>query len=234
MICMKLTTLFTLLLVPFLLQAETKLDKQLAQVKKIISTSDDIIKANQETKDAAIPKQLLAESEAVLVVKLDSAMIGIGGYGGLGIATINNVDNWSPPAVYSVSGGSLGLEIGATETNIIALFMNKKALRALYDDSIRWGVGLSVEAGPVGGRLAANEWRDADILVYRERKGLALGASFTGGTLTFNKQLNAALYEQPDITASDIFGMRVPMPAEAKEVTDYLRQLSFEGTQLSQ
>ncbi|MEM8549262.1 MAG: lipid-binding SYLF domain-containing protein [Verrucomicrobiota bacterium] len=227
--------ILTLLLAvcPLLLQAETQADKDLARVKEIISQADDILLENQNTPEAAVPKELFAEAEAVLVVRLESAIIGVGGYGGTGIAMINNIDNWSPPAVYSISGGQLGLEIGGTETDIIALYMNKKALRSLYDDSIRWGVGLSVQAGPAGGRLAATEWRNADILVYRKKKGLALGVSFTGGVLEFNQSLNAALYQEPNIDQSDIFGLRVPMPAEGKEVTDYLRKLSFEGTDLS-
>lgn len=230
---MKLTPLVILSLAPFLLQAETQLDKELAQAKEIISNSDDVLATLQSDEKTAIPGEVLAEAEAVLIVKLDSAMVGIGGYGGAGIAMVNNIDNWSPPAIFTVGGGSLGIEIGATETHMVAVCMTKKALRELGKDSIRWGVGLSVKAGPVGGTLGATGWKDADILVYRVKKGFALGVSFNGGTLDYSKKLNAALYKEPNITAQDIFGMSVPMPAEAVDVTEELRKLSFESTSLS-
>ena len=230
---MKLPVVILSLFVPFLLQAETQLDKELAKVKTAISEADDILAANQNDPKTAIPAEVLAESEAVLIVKLEGASIGIGGYGGTGIAMLNNIDNWSPPAVYSVAGGSLGIEIGGTETDMIAVFMNKKSVKALFDKTIKWGVGLSVKAGPVGGTVATNQWKDADILVYRVYKGFKFGVSFSGGSLDFNQPLNAALYEEPNITANDIFGLRVPMPAEAKDITEYLRKLSFEDTSLS-
>ncbi|MBC2594370.1 lipid-binding SYLF domain-containing protein [Ruficoccus amylovorans] len=230
---MKLTPLVILSLAPFLLNAETTLDKELAQAKDIISQSDDVLAAIQADEKTAIPSEILAESEAVLIVKLDSAMVGVGGYGGAGIAMMNNIDNWSPPAVYTVGGGSLGIEIGATETHMVALFMNKKATRALYTSSIRWGVGFSVKAGPVGGTLAASQWKDADVLVYRVKKGFALGVSFSGGTLDFSEKINSALYGVPGIKAEDIFGMRVPMPEEANDVSTELRKLSYLDTTLS-
>ncbi len=227
---MKLTPLIILSLVPFLLHAETQLDKQLAEAKQVISTADDVLQEIQANEKTAIPSDVLSEAEAVLIVKLNSAMVGVGGYGGTGIAMVNNIDNWSPPAIYTVGGGSLGIEIGATETNLVALFMNKKAMRTLYDSSIRWGVGLSVKAGPVGGTLGASGWKDADVLVYRVKKGFALGASFSGGTLDYSQDLNSALYKEPDVTIQDILGMRVPMPAEALDVTDELRKLSYQDS----
>ncbi len=230
---MKLPVVLLTLFVPFLLQAESQLETELAKVKTAISEADDILAANQKDPKTAIPHEVLAESEAVLIVKLEGAAIGIGGYGGTGIAMVNNIDNWSPPAVYSVTGGSLGIEIGGTETDLIAVYMNKKSLKSLYDKSIKWGVGLSVKAGPIGGTASANQWKDADILVYRVYKGIKLGVSFSGGSLDFNEELNAALYEEPSITANDIFGLRVPMPAEAKDITDELRKLSYEDSSLS-
>ena len=230
---MKLTPLIILSLVPFLLHAETELDKQLAEAKEVISNADDVLQAIQADPKTAIPSEVLSEAEAVLIVKLNAAMVGVGGYGGTGIAMVNNVDNWSPPVIFTVGGGSLGIEIGATETNLVAVCMTKKALRELGQSSIRWGVGLSVKAGPVGGTLGASGWKDADILVYRVKKGFALGVSFDGGTLDYSQKLNAALYNEPGITAQDILGMRVPMPEEAVDVSNELRKLSYVDSSLS-
>ncbi|WOO42648.1 lipid-binding SYLF domain-containing protein [Rubellicoccus peritrichatus] len=198
---------------------------------KILTQSKDIFVANQANPKRRIPDEILAEADAVLIVRMTRGAIGIGAAEGEGIATKNNVDNWSPPAFYKVGSGSLGIQLAANQSDIVALFMNPKAADMLYKQKFQWGVGLNAEAGPVGGQVGLNTWQDADVLVYDTRKGLSVGVQISGGSLVYDKTLNDAEYDKEGITAKQILGSTVEMPKEAIALTDLLREYSFVNTQ---
>jgi lipid-binding SYLF domain-containing protein len=132
----------------------------------IIEQSKEIFVTNQDNAEKRIPDEILAEARSVLIMHVTRGAIGIGASEGRGIATHNNIDNWSPPAFYHITSGSLGIQLAARQTNIIALFMTDKATELLYKSEFQWGVGVNIQAGPVGGDVSLNSWRGADILVY--------------------------------------------------------------------
>lgn len=203
------------------------------QATAIIEQSKGIFVANQDNDEKRIPDAILAEARAVLIMQITRGAIGIGASEGKGIATNNNIDNWSPPAFYQITSGSLGIQLAARQTNIVAVFMTEKATKQLYTREFQWGVGLNVQAGPVGGDVSLTTWRDADILVYDTSKGLDLGVQISGGSLGFAQALNDAAYGKEGITAQEILGSTVEMPAGAKALTDLLREYSFVATQSS-
>lgn len=190
-----------------------------------------IFTANQANPKKRIPDEVLAEADAVMIMRIKRGAIGIGAAEGKGIATKNNIDNWSPPAFYKLGSGSLGLQIGASQSDVIVLFMNAEATQELFKQSFQWGVGLVAEAGPIGGDASLNTWKEADMLVYDTRKGLSVGVKISGGSLVFDQALNDAEYDKEGITAEAILGSTVTMPPEAKELTDLLREYSFVNTQ---
>lgn len=197
----------------------------------ILTQSKDIFVANQANPKRRIPDEILAEADAVLILRMTRGAVGIGAAEGQGIATKNNVDNWSPPAFYKVGSGSLGIQLAANQSDIVALFMNPKAAEMLYKQKFQWGVGVNAEAGPVGGQLALNTWQDADVLIYDTRKGLSVGVQISGGSLVYEQALNDAEYDKEGVTAQQILGSTVEMPQEAKDLTDLLREYSFVNTQ---
>lgn len=212
--------------------AKTKSAHKAAETAdKILTQSKDIFVANQANPKRRIPDEILAEADAVLIIRMTRGAIGIGAAQGEGIATKNNVDNWSPPAFYKVGSGSLGIQLAANQSDIVALFMNKKAADMLYEQKFQWGVGLNAEAGPVGGQLSLNTWQDADVLIYDTRKGLSVGVQISGGSLAYDQALNDAEYDKKGITAKQILGSTVEMPKEAKALTELLRDYSFVNTQ---
>lgn len=202
-----------------------------AQLEDFLTQATDIFNKNQANPKKRIPDALLADADAIMIFRIRSGGIVIGASSGAGVAFKNNIDNWSPPVFYKVATGSLGIQIGAQETDIIALLMNADATDILDDPAIQWGVGLNIVAGPTGGNVAANTIPKADILVYETTKGLDLGVSVRGGTVKPNQSFNDELYDQKGITAEWILGSQVPMPEAAKPLTDLLREYSFVATQ---
>src|SRR6266850_7969785 len=84
------------------------------------------------TREKSIPRDLLDRAEAVAVFPsvLKAGFI-LGGRGGSGVISRRVAGGWSAPAFFDLGGGSIGLQIGASSTDYILLFMNENAVDSL-------------------------------------------------------------------------------------------------------
>jgi SH3 domain-containing YSC84-like protein 1 len=147
--------------------------------------------------DRSIPRDLLDRAEAVAVFPgMLKAGFGVGGRGGSGIISRRITGGWSAPAFFKLGGASVGLQIGASKTDLILLFMNDDALRGLLEDKLELGGEASAAAGPVGRSAAAstNLTLDAGILSYSNSKGAFVGIELKGVVINPDNNLNEALY----------------------------------------
>ena len=104
-----------------------------------------------------IPREALAKAHAVAVFPgvVKGALL-IGGTSGDGVVTAHRADGaWSPPAIFRMSGGSLGLQIGAEITDVVLLIMTPKGLQGLLSSEFTIGADMSAAAGPTGRALGA-------------------------------------------------------------------------------
>jgi len=147
--------------------------------------------------DRSIPKELLDRAEAVAVFPgVLKAGFVVGGRGGSGLISRRVTGGWSAPAFFKLGGASLGLQIGASKTDFVLLFMNEEAVRGLLEDKIEMGGEASAAAGPVGRAASAttNLTLDAGILSYSRSKGLFAGLELKGAVINPDNNLNEALY----------------------------------------
>jgi SH3 domain-containing YSC84-like protein 1 len=147
--------------------------------------------------DKAIPKDLLDKAEAVAVFpNVIKAGFIIGGRGGSGVISRRVKGGWSAPAFFKLGGGSIGLQIGASSTDFVLLFMNEEALKGLLEDKLEIGGEGSVAAGPVGRAASAstNLTLDAGILSYSRSKGLFAGLELKGVVIDPDNDDNEAVY----------------------------------------
>ena len=154
--------------------------------------------------DRAIPRDLLAKAEAVAVFpNVIKAGFIIGGRGGKGVISRRLPYGWSAPAFFDLGGGSIGLQIGASSTDFVLLFMNEAALKGLLEDKFEIGGEGSVAAGPIGRAVSAstNATLDAGILSYSRSKGLFAGLELKGVVIKPDNEDNRAAY---GMTARDI------------------------------
>jgi SH3 domain-containing YSC84-like protein 1 len=184
--------------------------KQTKQAKKINEATERSRKAARvfteimAAPDKAIPRDLLDKAEAVAVFPhVIKAGFIVGGRGGSGVISRRVKGGWSAPAFFKLGGASIGLQIGASSTDFVLLFMNEDALKGLLEDKLELGGEGSVAAGPVGRAAAAstNLTLDAGIISYSRSKGLFAGLELKGVVINPDNDDNKAVY---GMTARDI------------------------------
>ena len=120
---------------------------------------------------------------------------------------------WSAPAFFNLGGGSIGLQIGASSTDFILLFMNEHAVESLLGDKFEIGAEGSAAAGPVGRSASASTDArlNAQILSYSRTKGVFAGVSLDGAVVQADKSGDRAMYGE-DVDRHEILSGKVPVP----------------------
>ncbi|HUN84656.1 MAG TPA: lipid-binding SYLF domain-containing protein [Terracidiphilus sp.] len=191
--------------------AQDKADNELTQASHIIQ------QMTGPQSNAGIPNDVLRNAKCIAVIpKLVKAGFGIGGEHGNGVATCK-IENgrWSPPAPFSMSGGSFGLQIGGEEVSYIMLAMNDQGMQALMSGHFKVGAGVNAAAGPVGRDASASAgWRGAALLSYSRAKGAYAGATLNGTELNQDHNATKQLYGQ-EVKFDKILNGQVHMPDQS-------------------
>jgi len=165
-----------------------------------------------------IPPDLLLKANCVLILpSVKKFGFGVGGSGGRGPLLCRTGQNfngrWSAPAMYSVGGASVGLQVGGSSTDFVLLLMNEKVVNQILTGKTKMGTDATAAAGP--GATAASA-SDADILTYGRAKGVFAGVSLGGSTVEPDNDANYRLYGKT-VTATDIVrGTNVKPPADGQ------------------
>jgi lipid-binding SYLF domain-containing protein len=142
----------------------------------------------------------------------------IGAKYGRGFAVCRRHDGvgWGAPAAMRVEGGSVGFQIGASETDVVVLVMNDGGMRHLLSDKFTLGGEATVAAGPVGRDASAqtDAVMRAEMLSYSRSRGLFAGISLEGATLRSDEETNRELYGR-DTTSREILTGDFKTPAVA-------------------
>src|SRR4029077_7169749 len=116
----------------------------------------------------SISPTLLAKANCVLILPgVKKFGFGVGGSGGRGPLLCRSGQDfkgkWSAPAMYSVGGASVGLQVGGSSSDFVLLLMNSKVVNQVLNGKTKMGTDATAAAGP--GATAASA-SDADILTY--------------------------------------------------------------------
>src|SRR5438874_6446234 len=197
----------------FLLSATSLVDAQTGRernTKKARAAAQQSDKAARvftqimNTGERSIPRDLLDRAGAVAVFPgVIKAGFIVGGRGGSGVISRRVANGWSAPAFFDLAGGSIGLQIGASSTDFILLFMNENAVGSLLGDKFEIGGEGSVAAGPVGRSASASTdvKLNAQILSYSRSKGAFAGLELKGVVIKPDNEDNLQVY---GMTARDI------------------------------
>jgi lipid-binding SYLF domain-containing protein len=182
------------------------------------------------TPDKGIPQELLEKSSCIVIVPgLKKAAFIVGGKYGKGFISCRNAagNGWSAPGAVKVEGGSVGFQIGGSETDAIMLVMNKRGAQKLLSSKFTLGGDASVAAGPVGRSSAADTdaKMQAEILTYSRSRGVFAGLSLGGATLRPDTESNTELYGSK-LTNRNIVMGRTKVPASAALLTAELNKYS--------
>jgi lipid-binding SYLF domain-containing protein len=171
-----------------------------------------------------ISPTLLSKADCVLILPgVKKFGFGVGGSGGRGPLLCRSGQDfkgkWSSPAMYSVGGASIGLQVGGSSTDFVLLLMNPKVVNQVLNGKTKMGTDATAAAGP--GATAASA-SDADILTYGRAKGVFAGVSLGGATVEPDNDANYRLYGKT-LTSTDIVrGTGVEPSAEGKSLVAVL------------
>jgi len=187
---------------------------------KIINESANVFNEIMSAPDKGIPQEILEKSQCIgIVPNLKRAGFIIGAKYGKGVLTCRTDHGWSAPSIIRIEGGSVGLQIGAGETDLVFVVNSKTGQEKLMKDKFTLGGDASVMAGPVGrsGEAQTDAMMHAEILSYSRARGVFAGISLDGSTLRPDKGDNEALYSHP-VTQQEVLTGAVKRPAEARQL----------------
>jgi lipid-binding SYLF domain-containing protein len=161
---------------------------------------------------------------AIVVPGLKKAGLVIGAKYGRGFASCRSAKGgWTAPAGMRIEGGSFGLQVGGSESDVVILVMNKKGMETLLKSKFTLGGDASAAAGPVGREAAAqtDALMRAEMLTWSRSHGVFAGVSLDGSTMRPDDDANKGLYGA-SATNPDILTGKYPVPADA---TDFMTAL---------
>lgn len=142
----------------------------------------------------------LQKSQAVVICpNVFRAGFFIGGEGGGCVLSARTPDGgWSNPAIYSMGGGSFGLQIGLQNAEVIMIVMTKGGLNALLNSQFKIGAdaGLTVATLGAGVSGAMSMATNADIISFSKSQGLYGGVSLAGNILSNDVGREQSYYGQ--------------------------------------
>jgi lipid-binding SYLF domain-containing protein len=138
--------------------------------------------------DKGIPHDLFDKARcAVIIPGVKKAAFIVGGKYGRGFVSCraNGTGRFGTPAPIRIEGGSYGLQIGGSSTDVFMLIMNESGMKKVLSDKFTIGGEAGAAAGPVGRNTSANTdvLLHAEILSWSRSRGLFAGLSLEGSTL---------------------------------------------------
>ncbi len=199
-----------------------------AGVQKDEDTLKNAAAVLKEALDSAkVPPSLLDKAKCVILLpNVKKFGFGVGGSGGRGPMTCRagkDFDGkWSAPAMYSIGGASVGLQVGGSSTDFILLVMGEKGVEAILQDKTKLGTDATAAAGPSGATSASTSVGGADVLTYAKAKGLFAGVSLDGATLHQDGDANQRLYGKAISAREIVRGNAVKTPAGGQPLISLL------------
>jgi len=170
------------------------------------------------SKDQDIPSDLIAKAKCIVIVPgVKKAAIGIGGQYGRGYISCRQNGKWSAPGGVKVEGGSVGFQIGGSETDVIMIVQNDRGVDRLLQSKFTVGADASVAAGPVGRQASAqtDATMRAEMLAWSHSRGVFAGIALNGATLREDSDENQILYGKKLANRDIVRGsLKVPKDAE--------------------
>jgi SH3 domain-containing YSC84-like protein 1 len=208
-----------------------------AQVKEQSLTREASIVLSEITRvaDKGIPTSLMQEAQAIMIFpEVIKAGFIVGARRGHGVVLMRNEQGlWGYPVTLTITGGSIGGQIGIQSTDLVLMFKSKRGVESiLRGKHLTLGADASVSAGPVGRTLAASTDTSfrTEILSWSRSRGLFAGVAVDGSKVKMDASGTAAFYTTPNAPApaieSILNGQVQSMPAVANDLRNQLNQLA--------
>jgi lipid-binding SYLF domain-containing protein len=164
-----------------------------------LSEATTVFSEIMDAPDKGIPQDLLESAHCIVIVPgLKKGAFIVGAKFGKGFVSCRQkaTGKWSAPAAVRVEGGSVGFQIGGSETDVVLLVMNQRGADRLLSSQFTLGGEGEVAAGPVGRSATAqtDAKLTAEMLSWSRSRGIFAGVSLQGATLREDEDANDSLY----------------------------------------
>ncbi len=203
--------------------------------KQRLEDAATVLEEVMDTPDQAIPQALFEKAHCVVIVPgLKKGAFLFGARYGKGYITCrqSGIQGWSAPATVRVEGGSFGLQLGVTETDVILMVMNASGADKLMASKFTLGGTAQAAAGPIGRTAIAetDALMRAEILSYSRSRGLFAGVALQGATLRQDLDSNKTMYKRRLTTKEIVRESSIkPTPAGQKLLALLLKYSSKEA-----
>jgi lipid-binding SYLF domain-containing protein len=172
----------------------------------VVRTATSVLNEIMVVPAQQIPESMLRKAHGVAIVP---GVVKVGLIGGVRhgrgvVVTKDDRGNWQTPQFVTLTGGSVGWQIGVQSTDVILVFKTRKSVDRLYQGKFTIGVDAAAAAGPVGRQAAAatDAQLRAEILSYSRSRGLFIGVSLDGSALQIDHTANTVFYYPNGVTAA--------------------------------
>ena len=201
----------TLTLAPRVVAQQAETDR-LTEAARVL---DEVLAAP----DKGVPEAIIDKAQAVVVIPstVKGALL-IGAQRGKGVMSVKSASGWSAPAFVTLTGGSVGFQIGGQATDIVLVVVNERGIENLAQNTFKIGGDASVAAGPVGREATAStDYKlQAQILSYSRSRGLFAGVSLAGSTIRADRDANEKIYGVGYSTKNIVLEKKVEPTAAAQ------------------
>jgi lipid-binding SYLF domain-containing protein len=205
-------------------------DREVAAVEEATVVFQEITEVPEKT----IPEFLMQDAQAIAIIpRVIKVGFVVGGEYGRGVLCLRQQDGgWTNPIFVTLSGGSIGWQVGAQSSDIVLVFKTPASVEGILQGKFTIGVDAAAAAGPVGRRARASTDMEltAEIFSYSRSRGFFAGLSLDGAVLQIDRAANEAFYSDASIGPAEIRkgqGLNVP-PAGGRlrgTLEDYTRSL---------
>ena len=209
----------TLTLAPRVVAQQVETDR-LTEAARVL---DEVLAAP----DKGVPEAIIEKAQAVVVIPstVKGALL-IGAQRGKGVMSVKSAAGWSAPAFVTLTGGSVGFQIGGQATDIVLVVVNERGIETLAQTTFKIGGDASVAAGPVGREATAStDYKlQAQILSYSRSRGLFAGVSLAGSTIRADRDANEKIYGVGYSTKNIVVERKVEPTAAAQPWLKVLKE----------
>jgi SH3 domain-containing YSC84-like protein 1 len=214
------TVLVASIAVPTMAASKNKLD---ARVRDLTDYFDTV----QKDAAKAVPAEILAKAEGLVIMRNYKAGFIVGISGGHGVALVKDktTGKWGPIGFVKAGEGSFGFQAGAQRNDMILALMNSDGVKVLTDPNLKLGVDVRATVGPHSGGDQANFKTDTTpVLVYGDTRGLFGGAAIETGGVFPDAGDNEEYYGK-GVSMTDILANGKVQPTDAaKLLADKIEQ----------
>ena len=191
----------------------------------IVDDARDVLNEIMAIPASGIPASLLANAQGIVIIPdLVKGGFVVGLRHGRGVVMVRDERGfWRPPSFVTLTGGSIGWQIGLQVTDIVLVFKTRSSVQGLLHGKFTLGADAAAAAGPVGREAAAATDAQllAEIFTWSRSRGLFAGVSLDGSVLQIDQAGNAAFYRGTNVTDPS---QAIPVPASGIAL---MRQVAY-------